>query len=67
MPINIISGLKQRVFKESGRLKAMYKVSLADSIALAEAKVNKMLLVTCDHHEFDIVEKANELEFYWVR
>ena len=31
LPVNIISGLKQMVFKESGRLKAIYKVFLADS------------------------------------
>jgi PIN domain nuclease of toxin-antitoxin system len=67
LPIKIIAGLKKNVFKEAGRLKATYKVSLADSIALAEAKVRKIPLVTCDHHEFDRVQERNELNFIWIR
>jgi PIN domain nuclease of toxin-antitoxin system len=67
LPIKIVGGLKKSVFKEAGRLKAIYKVSLADSIALAEAKVKRIPLVTCDHHEFDRIQKANELDFYWIR
>jgi PIN domain nuclease of toxin-antitoxin system len=38
LPIRIIRGLRKNAFREAGRLKAIYKVSLADSIALAEAK-----------------------------
>jgi PIN domain nuclease of toxin-antitoxin system len=55
LPIKILTGLRKGVFKEAGRLKAVYKVSLADSIALAEAKVRQIPLVTCDHHEFDLI------------
>ena len=32
-------------------------VSLADSI----------VLVTSDHHEFDIVEQREKISFYWIR
>jgi predicted nucleic acid-binding protein len=67
LPIKIVKGLRKSVFREAGRLKAMYKVSLADSIALAEAKVRRIPLVTCDHHEFDRLHKAKELEFFWIR
>jgi len=67
LPIKIVEGLRKGVFKEAGRLKAIYKVSLADSIALAEAKVKRVPLVTCDHHEFDRLEDANELDFLWIR
>ena len=67
LPIKFIAGLKKNVFKEAGRLKAIYKVSLADSIALAEAKVRKIPLVTCDHHEFDHIREKNELNFLWIR
>lgn len=67
LPIKISKGLKKNVFKEAGRLKAIYKVSLADSIALAEAKVNGMPLVTCDHHEFDRIQERNEMSFLWIR
>ena len=55
------------VFKEAGRLKANYKISLADSIALAQAAVSNGALVTADHHEFDAVEKQENIEFEWIR
>jgi uncharacterized protein len=67
LPIRIIRGLRKNAFREAGRLKAIYKVSLADSIALAEAKVRRIPLVTCDHHEFDHLHKMKELEFLWIR
>jgi uncharacterized protein len=67
LPIKIVEGLRKSVFKEAGRFKAIYSVSLADSIALAEAKVKRIPLVTCDHHEFDRVQDAKELDFLWIR
>jgi len=67
LPIKIVAGLKKSVFKEAGRLKAIYRVSLADSIVLAEAKVRRIPLVTCDHHEFDPIQEKNELDFVWIR
>jgi predicted nucleic acid-binding protein len=42
-------------------------IKLADSIALAEAKIRRIPLVTCDHHEFDPIQDKNELDFYWIR
>ena len=67
LPVNIVDGLADEVFKEAGRLKAEYKVSLADSIALAEAKIRKARILTADHHEFDILEQKGELIFNWIR
>ena len=67
LPLNIVDGLADEVFKEAGRLKAEYKVSLADSIALAEAKTRKAGILTADHHEFDILEQKGELIFNWIR
>ena len=66
-PIKIIDKLDDKVFREAGRLKAKYKISLADSIALAEAKVRKAQLITADHREFDPIEKGGEISFYWIR
>ena len=43
------------IFKTAGKLKAEYKVSLADSIALAQAVVINGTLITSDHHEFDVI------------
>ena len=55
------------VLKEAGRLKASYKISLADSIALAEASISGGSLLTADHHEFDAVEQAEKISFRWIR
>ncbi|MCP4133408.1 MAG: type II toxin-antitoxin system VapC family toxin [bacterium] len=66
-PINIIDKLDDSVFKEAARLKTKYKMSVADSIALAEAKVRDAQLVTSDHHEFDIIDEAGEVKIYWFR
>jgi uncharacterized protein len=67
LPVEVIRGLESAVFQEAGRLKALYAVSLADSIALAEAKTRGVPLVTCDHHEFDKLEQKGELFFSWIR
>ena len=67
LPIKVVTGLRKNVFKEAGRLKALYRISLADSIALAEAKIRRVPLVTCDHHEFDPIQDKNELDFFWIR
>jgi len=55
------------IFTHAGRLKATYKISLADSIALAQAIVLKGSLLTCDHHEFDAIEGKEPLTFHWIR
>ena len=67
LPIIVIETFEDNVFKEAGRLKATYRMSLADSIALAEAKIRKAEILTSDHHEFDVVEKKEKIKFYWIR
>ena len=53
---------------EAGRLKACYRISIADSVALAEASVSWGRLLTADHHEFDAVEKKEgNIGFCWIR
>ena len=66
-PIRIISSLSDDVLAEAGRLKVNYKVSLADSIALAETSISKGVLMTADHHEFDIIEQSENISFHWIR
>ncbi|MDR2589930.1 MAG: PIN domain-containing protein [Oscillospiraceae bacterium] len=65
--INIIETISQAVFEEAGRLKSTYKISLADSLALAEASLANAFLLTSDHHEFDIIEKSENIKFNWIR
>ena len=59
--------ITDEIFEEAGRLKASYKISLADSFALAQAIVSGGILVTCDHHEFDVIEKKENVDFAWIR
>jgi len=67
LPIQIYHEISNEVFEEAGRLKSSYKISLADSIALAQALVLDGELLTCDHHEFDIVQTSEKIRFKWIR
>jgi len=67
MPITVNSDITDEIFLEAGRLKATYKISLADSIALAQASTSDGILLTSDHHEFDVVEKNEKIKFGWIR
>jgi predicted nucleic acid-binding protein len=67
MPIMIKETLTDDVFKESGRLKSKYKMSLADSIAIAETIISKGTLVTSDHHEIEPVEVGEKINVLWFK
>jgi predicted nucleic acid-binding protein len=67
LPLTMIEKLDATIIREAGRLKAVYKVSLADSVALAVSRTQKAPIITCDHHEFDVLEKNKELKLYWIR
>jgi uncharacterized protein len=67
LPITFVDTLGEPVFREAGRIKANYRLSLADSIAVAEAKVRDARLVTSDHHELEPLEKAKEVSIFWFR
>lgn len=66
-PVHVISELSDDVFNEAGRLKATYRISIADSVALAEASVSGGSLLTSDHHEFDAIEQSEVVKFHWIR
>jgi predicted nucleic acid-binding protein len=66
-PIHIIDSITDELMKEAARFKLSYKISVADAFALATAKLEDATLVTADHHEFDIIDEANELSFFWFR
>ena len=66
-PIEIINGLSSDVFKESGRIKAKYKIPLGDSIAIAECIIGKGVLVTSDHADFEKVENVENIKINWFR
>ena len=62
-----ITDISDNVFEEAGRLKATYRISLADSVALAETSISGGTLLTADHHELDIVEQHEKMRFHWIR
>jgi predicted nucleic acid-binding protein len=63
----IVDIFSDALFFEAGRLKGTYKISLADSVFLAEAIIDNAAALTSDHHEFDIVEKSEGIRFEWIR
>ena len=62
-----ITEFDREVFLEAGRLKATYKFSLADSIAVAQTIILRGSILTSDHHEFDIIDGKENLVFNWIR
>jgi len=66
-PIQINAEITDEIFSEAGRLKATYKMSFADSFALAQAVVSGGALLTSDHHEFDAIESVENIGFVWIR
>jgi PIN domain nuclease of toxin-antitoxin system len=67
LPVLFNAVITDKTFVEAGRLKASYGISLADSIALAETFVSGGILLTADHHELDVVERGERLNFCWIR
>ena len=67
LPIRIYQEITDEVFTEAGQLKASYKISLADSIALAQAIALGGELLTADHHEFDAIQGSGAVRFRWIR
>ena len=65
--IVMVNEFDSNVFPIAGRLKVSYKVSLADSIAMAQAILLSGELLTSDHHEFDVIEGKEPIIFHWIR
>jgi uncharacterized protein len=67
LPIHIVRIFSEETLREAGRLKASYRISLADAVALSEANIRNAALVTADHHELDLLETKREFEPLWIR
>ena len=65
--IEIICQITENTIKSAGYYKSRYRMSLGDSFVLATAKEHNAKIVTSDHHEFDIVEKSENINFLWIR
>jgi predicted nucleic acid-binding protein len=67
MPIGIVKELDDAVMKKAGYLKSKYKVSLADSIALAENIIRNGELISSDHHEFEPIQRYENIKIKYFR
>jgi len=67
IPIKVVSEISDTVFQQTARVKASYKSSLADAIALATAIERGGVFVTADHHELEAVASKETLNFLWFR
>jgi len=67
LPITILWNLDIPFIKLVGKYKTSYKISFADCFVLALAEKEKAIVISTDHHEFDIIETTNKLSFYWLR
>ena len=63
----LITEFDREIFLEAGRLKATYRLSLADSIAVAQTIILKGTILTADHHELDVIVGKEDLLFRWIR
>ena len=66
-PIEMDAEITDDVLIDAGRLKSLYKISLADSVGLAKAKASGGYFVTADHHEMDILEERENASIIWIR
>jgi predicted nucleic acid-binding protein len=67
-PITVVRTISDDVYLEAARIKAIYKrVSVADAIGIATAESLDAAFVTSDHHELDVVDAKEDLNFYWFR
>ena len=67
MNLMIIDHLTDAIFRQTAKLKATYRISLADAVAIAQAMLDNATVVTCDHHELDAVDRDGRVSFLWIR
>lgn len=67
LPIEHIDDISLGFIKMVGKYKASHRVSLADAFVLALSEKMKGKVVTTDHKEFDPIDEAKLIKFYWVR
>ena len=67
LPISIVWELDAPFVKLIGEYKTSYQVSYADCFVLALAEIENAIVISTDHHEFDVIDNAGKLSFYWLR
>jgi len=66
-PIIINTEITDDILIKAGKLKSLYKMSLADSIGLAETIISNGYFVTADYHELEIIQEKEKIGMVWIR
>jgi len=66
-PISIIETLNPTIVHEAAHIKALGKMSFADTILVATARYSGATIVTCDHIELEPIERQGYIPFLWIR
>ena len=66
-PIEILHEITENTIRDAGYFKSTYKISLGDSFVLATAKSYDARVISSDHHEFDVIEKSENISFLWIK
>jgi len=67
LPCRIIETLHFDIIREAARIKAVNKMSFADTLLVATAHCTGATVVTCDHLELEPIEQLNRVNFLWIR
>lgn len=67
MPLVVVETFDRPLMHHAGSFKVAYRISLADSVALGLAQQLNAYLVSCDHHEFDPIDRDGQARFWWIR
>ena len=67
LPLHVIWTIDVRMITLLGFYKTSYRISYADAFVLALAQQENALVISTDHHEFDVVEQSGSVRFYWLR
>ncbi len=67
LPVSLVNIFTNNFIKNIGHYKVNYKISFADCFVLALATIKKAIIISSDHHEFDVIEESGILSFMWIR
>jgi predicted nucleic acid-binding protein len=67
LPVSILYTFDELFLKQAADFKSRYRMSVADSFLLAQARVLDASVITSDHHELDAVEQGGLCRFTWMR
>ena len=67
LPLTVVWELDKPFLERVGYYKTTYRVSYVDCFVLALAEQENATVISTDHHEFDVLEEAKVLSFYWLR